>query len=81
VERRISTGDACYVEQLLAQVIRDGPRNGRRQTCTPAERTVVSKALNALLAERFEELSARQDGERLMHAIDIWSDADERGAR
>jgi hypothetical protein len=73
----MESGDACYVEQLLSQVIRDGPRNSRWLACTPRERSAIAKALNALLEERLDELAASHDGDRLMQAIEIWSDTGE----
>ena len=72
-----NTGDESYVELLLSQVIRDGPRNSRWLACTPRERSVIAKALSVLLEERLDELAASHDGDRLMQAIEIWSETDE----
>ncbi|HVH04506.1 MAG TPA: hypothetical protein VNE71_00740 [Myxococcota bacterium] len=69
-------GDECYVELLLSQVIRDGPRNSRWQACRPEERAVIAKTLNVLLEERLDELAASHDGDRLMQAIEIWSETE-----
>ena len=68
------TGDAYYIDQFLSQVIRDGPRNSRWCECTVEERAVVRKALNWLLEERTEDVDNWLDADRLMQAIDIWSD-------
>lgn len=67
-------GDDYYIDQFLSQVIRDGPRNSRWVACTREERTVVLKSLHALLEERTEEVDNWLDADRLMQAIDIWSD-------
>ncbi len=68
------TGDDYYIDQFLSQVIRDGPRNTRRCACTVEERAVVLKALHALLETRAEEIENDLDADRLMQAVDIWSD-------
>jgi len=68
------TGDDYYIDQFLSQVIRDGPGNSRWQACTVEERAVVLQALHALLEERLEEIDNNYDADRLMQAIDIWSD-------
>ena len=68
------TGDDDYIEQLLSQVIRDGSRNSRWEVCTKEERAVVLKALNALLEERTEDVDNWLDADRVMQAIEIWSD-------
>lgn len=67
-------GDDYYIDQFLSQIIRDGPRNSRWVACTPEERAVVRKTLHTLLEERTEELDNWLDADRLMEAIDIWSD-------
>ena len=68
------SGDGCYIDQFLSQVIRDGPRNSRWQACTAEERAVVLKALHALLEDRTEDVDNWLDADRLMQAIEIWSD-------
>ena len=68
------TGDDYYIDQFLSQVIRDGSRNTRWRACTAEERVVVVKALHLLLEERAEEIERNLDADRLMEAIDIWSD-------
>jgi hypothetical protein len=68
------TGDDYYIDQFLSQVIRDGPRNCRWCACTVEERAVVLKALIWLLEERTEDVDNWLDADRLMQAIDIWSD-------
>jgi len=70
------TSDGYYIDQFLSQVIRDGPRNTRWCACTVEERAVVRKALNWLQEERTEEIDNCFDADRLMQAIDIWSDDD-----
>lgn len=67
------TGDDEYIEQFLSQVIRDGPENSRWEACTPEERAVVLKALHALLDERTEDVDNWLDADRLMQAIEIWT--------
>ena len=71
------TGDDYYIDQFLSQVIRDGPRNSRWCACTPEERSMVLKALIALLETRAEEIEDSLDADHLMAAIDIWSDVGE----
>lgn len=66
--------DDYYIDQFLSQVIRDGPRNSRWMACTAEERAVVLKALFALLEERTEEVDNSLDADRLMQAIEIWSE-------
>lgn len=66
--------DDYYIDQFLSQVIRDGPRNSRWCACTVEERAVVLKALIWLLEERTEDVDGSLDADRLMQAIDIWSD-------
>jgi hypothetical protein len=68
------TGDDYYIDQFLSQVIRDGPRNNRWCACTVVERALVLKALHALLETRAEEIENDLDADRLMQAIDPWSD-------
>jgi hypothetical protein len=68
------TGDDYYIDQFLSQVIRDGPRNSRWCACNPEERALVVKTLHALLDTRAEEIENSLDADRLMRAIDIWSD-------
>jgi hypothetical protein len=68
------TGDDYYIDQFLSQVIRDGARNNRWCACTVEERALVLKALHALLETRAEEIQNDLDADRLMQAIDIWSD-------
>lgn len=67
-------GDDYYIDQFLSQVIRDGPRNSRWVACTREERAVVLKALHTFLEERTEDVDNWLDADRLMQAIDIWSD-------
>jgi len=67
-------GDDYYIDQFLSQVIRDGPRNSRWLACSVEERAVVLKALHLMLEERTEEVDNWLDADRLMQAIDIWSD-------
>jgi len=66
--------DDYYIDQFLSQVIRDGPRNSRWCACTVEERAVVHKALVWLLEERTADVDNWLDADRLMQAIDIWSD-------
>ncbi len=73
------TGDDYYIDQFLSQVVRDGPRNSRWEACTLAERAVVLKALRLMLEERTEEVDNWLDADRLMQAIEIWSDDDRPG--
>lgn len=68
------TGDDYYIDQFLSQVVRDGARNDRWCACTVEERAVVLKVLHALLETRAEEIENSLDVDRLMAAIDIWSD-------
>jgi hypothetical protein len=68
------TGDDYYIDQFLSQVIRDGPRNTRWCACTVEERVIVLKVLHALLETRAEDIENNLDADRLMQAIDIWSD-------
>ena len=68
------TGDDYYIDQFLSQVIRDGPRNSRWRACTAEQRTVVRDALLLLLEQRLDEIEENYDADRLMQAIDIWSD-------
>ncbi len=67
-------GDDYYIDQFLSQIIRDGPRNSRWVACTSEERSVVRKTLHTLLEERTKEVDTWLDADRLMQAIDIWSD-------
>lgn len=67
-------GDDYYIDQFLSQVIRDGPRNNRWLACSQKERAVVLKALHVLLEERTEEVDNWLDADRLVQAIEIWSD-------
>ncbi len=71
------TGDEYYVDQFLSQLIRDGSRNSRWRACTSEQRAVVLKALHVLFEERLEEIEQNYDADRLMQAIDIWSDEGE----
>ena len=73
-------GDDYYIDQFLSQVIRDGPRNSRWTACTREERAVVLKVLLGLLEERTEEVDNWLDADRLMQAIEIWSDDVEQDA-
>ncbi|UCH48106.1 MAG: hypothetical protein JSU95_19100 [Betaproteobacteria bacterium] len=66
--------DDYYIDQFLSQVTRDGLRNSRWVACTAEERAVVLKALHVLLEERTEEVDNWLDADRLMQAIEIWSD-------
>lgn len=66
--------DEYYIDQFLSQVIRDGPRNSRWVACTMEERNVVLKVLHALLEKRTEEVDNWLDADRLLQAIEIWSD-------
>ena len=66
--------DEYYIDQFLSQVIRDGPRNSRWAACSAEERAIVLRALHALLEERTEEVDNWLDADRLMQAIEIWSD-------
>ena len=66
--------DEYYIDQFLSQVIRDGPRNSRWLACTGEERAVVLKALHTLLEARTGEVDNWLDSDRLMQAIEIWSD-------
>lgn len=70
----IQAGDDYYVDQFLSQLIRDGPRNSRWCACTTEQRTVVRDALLLLLEQRLDEIENNYDADRLMQAIDIWSD-------
>lgn len=72
-------GDEDYIEQFLSQVIRDGPRNTRWQACTQPERAMVVKALHFLLEHRADEIDDWLDADRLIQAIEIWSDSGESG--
>ncbi len=66
-----------YIDQFLPQVIRDGPRNSRWTACTTEERAVVLKVLHVLLEDRADEVDNWLDADRLMLAIEIWSEGDE----
>jgi len=68
------SGDDYYIDQFLSQVIRDGPRNSRWLACASEERAVILKALHFLLEERIEEIDNWLDADRLVQAIEIWSD-------
>jgi hypothetical protein len=67
-------GDSYYIDQFLSQLIRDGPRNSRWQACTAEERAVVVNALHVLLEDRAAEIEICCDADRLIEAIEIWSD-------
>lgn len=69
------SGQEYYIDQFLSQVIRDGPRNSRWLACTTQERRVVLKALNTLLEEQTDDIDNWLDADRLMQAIEIWSEA------
>ena len=58
----------------MSQVVRDGPRNSRWCACTPEERSLVIETLHALVETRAAEIEDNLDADRLMQAIDIWSD-------
>jgi len=67
-------GKDDYIGQFVSLVVRDGPRNSRWLACTPPERAIVLRALHVLLEERTDEIDDWVDADRLLQAIEIWSD-------
>lgn len=69
-----TSGDDDYIGQFVSLVVRDGPRNSRWLACTKPERAIVHKALQVLLEDRTGEIDDWVDADRLLQAIEIWSD-------
>lgn len=63
-----------YGSQLAFHLAYDGPRNARWERCTPGQRRAVA----ALLAHVVESRAALADDsystDRLLQALDVWSD-------
>ncbi len=70
------TGVSYYVDQFLFHIIEDGPRNRRWEAFTRPQRELVLNVLEALLEHKSVEIERSYDADRLIQAIEIWSDTD-----